>query len=585
MKGYLMTRILLFYIFILLWFIRIPGVVGINFEDFTDKAGVPGTGVGNGIAVGDYDNDGDPDFYVSGDPRDILYRNKGDGTFQDVTIASGIFVIGDGVGAVFGDYDNDGDLDLYIPVNDGFDILFQNLGNGSFRDITKEARISNPNRARSASFADFNNDGFLDIYVVNEDASNILYKNRNGRFFENVAQNMNVAHLGPGRCNVWGDYDNDGDLDLYVTNKGASNVLFRNDGFGFKNVTKEAGVEGTGDNTGVAFADYNNDGYLDIYVCRKGGNSLYRNNADGSFTDMGMVAGVNDQGEGGTPAFGDYDNDGDLDLYLAVWKGNSILYSNRGDGTFEDVTQQSGLGAFGNSWGAVFADYDNDGDLDLYTTYTTRNNILYRNGGNNNNWLHIKTIGSSSNRDGIGARIKLFTKNFVQIREVSGGSGYASQESLPVEFGLSDSTIADLVEIRWPSGVSTRMTKIRANQMIIVIENFLSVEGSYIEDKIPNKKITDSRLFPNYPNPFNPETWLPYQLSERSDVNIIIFNSNGCLVCKLSLGPKEPGIYIKKNKAAYWNGKNDHGEKVAPGIYFYEFHAGSFSQTGKMVMQ
>jgi hypothetical protein len=258
-------------------------------------------------------------MYVSADPHDILYRNNGDGTFEDVTAAAVISVRGDGVAAVFGDYDNDADLDLYIAVNDGWDILFQNEGGGIFRDVSREARIDNPNRARSATFADFDNDSFLDIYVANENTANILYRNRSGKTFEDVAQIMDVAHPGPGRCSVWGDYDNDGDLDLYVTNKGTPNVLYRNDGVGFKDITEDAGVVGPGDSTGVASADYDNDGDLDIYVGSDGQNFLYRNNGDGTFTDVAEEAGVAHVGEA-TPAFGSA-----ISTATAIWTSTPLI--------------------------------------------------------------------------------------------------------------------------------------------------------------------------------------------------------------------------------------------------------------------
>ena len=565
-----------------------------DFIDFTNFAGVPGTGVGNGIAFGDYDNDGDLDLYVSSDPNDVLYRNNGDGSFEDVTIAAGIAVRGDGVGAVFGDYDNDGDLDIYVAVNDGRDVFFENDGNGAFLDVSRAVRIDNPNRARSATFVDYNNDGFLDIYVANEDAANILYRNNKGEMFEDVAQIMNVGHQGPGRCSVWGDYDNDGDLDLYVTNKGAANVLYRNDKEGFEEVTKHAGVEGLGNSTGVAFADYDNDSDLDIYV---DGDEvfLYRNNGDGTFTNVAKAAGLIHSGAESTPAFGDCDNDGDLDLYLAVWKGKAVMYNNNGDGTFEDVTEAAGMGAVGNGWSAVFSDYDGDGDLDIYASYTTGSNILYQNTSTNNNWLHVKTIGSSSNRNGVGARIKLLAGGVWQMREVSGGSGYGSQGSFAVEFGLGKNVVADVLEVTWPSGAVTRLTNVSANRTVLVEESFWAVEeltpemevqSSQVQvPKVDHTKPNTSKFLPNYPNPFNPETWLPYQLAVQANVTIAIYNSSGRLVHTLRPGIKGPGFYVSKAEAAHWDGRGDDGELVAAGIYFCQLKAGEFLQIRKIVLE
>ena len=570
-----------------LWLMVASSALCADFIDSTNEAGVPGTGVGNGVAFVDYDGDGNLDLYVSADPHDILYRNNGDGTFEDVTVAAGISVRGDGVAVAFGDYDNDGDPDLYVAVNDGWDVFFENDGGGKFRDVSWDANVNNPRRARSAAFADFDNDGFLDVYVVNEDAANILYRNRNGRIFQDVAEAMGVADRGQGRSCVWTDYDNDGDLDLYVTNKGDSNILYRNDGLGFKDITEDAGVEGIGDSTGVAAADYDNDGNMDIYVNGEGSH-LYRGNGDGTFTDMAVVAGITHSGKESTPAFGDYDNDGDLDLYLAVWEGESVMYSNNGDGTFQDVTAQVGMGASGSSWSAVFGDYDGDGDLDIYTTYTTRSNILYQNSGNDNNWLHIKSLGTLSNGWGIGARVELSVNGRVQIREVSGGSGYGSQPSFTVEFGLGADTVVDLVKIKWPSGVVTRFTDVPANQLMVVEENFLSVETvdtRYQGAEIIRRPALESCLMPNYPNPFNPETWFPYRLAESANVKITIYNLSGRLIRTLDLGLKGAGSYTSKVKAAYWDGRSDIGEHAASGIYFYQLKAGNFLQMRKMILE
>lgn len=568
----------------------ISSAYGIEFTNVTDIAGVPGTGVGNGVAFVDYNSDGFLDIYVSADPNDILYKNNGDGTFVDVTAKVGISFIGDGVGVAFGDYDNDGDLDLYVAVNDGQDMFFQNEGGKTFRNITNNVRINNPGRARSASFVDFNKDGFLDIYVVNENSANILYKNVNGRFFEDVAQLAGVAHQGPGRCNVWGDYDNDGDMDLYITNKGDFNILYRNDRGSFKDVTKEAGVEGAGNSTGTAFFDYNNDGWLDIYVGDSTKTFLYRNNGNGTFINVAEKAGISTKiGSGSTPAFGDFDNDGYSDLYIAVWNGNAIIYRNNGNGTFTDMTVEWGIDAFGNGWSAVTGDYDNDGDLDIYASYTTRLNILYQNNGNNNNWIQIKTIGELSNRDGIGTRVELHIGNILQIREVTAGNAYGSQDSPILEFGLANYSSIDLAEIRWQSGLVTKLSNVKAKQLIVVKENFWAVNEPYDnldkkidkDNKLKNEKIT---LLQNYPNPFNPETWIPYYLSMQSDIEINIYNSLGLKIRTLKLGNKMPGNYVSKSKAAYWDGKDDNGEIVPVGIYFYQLRAGKLIETRKMVL-
>ena len=580
-------KMLLHIYFVFLFFLISTTVFCISFTDVTDKANVSGIGISNGIAFIDYDNDGYLDLYVSSDPSDILYRNNGDGTFTDVTDDVGIAFIGDGVGIAFGDYNNDSYLDLYIPVNNGSDVFFQNEAGKTFRDVTKSLRIDNPARARSASFADFDKDGFLDICVINEGSPNILYKNVNGKFFEDITQIMNVAHTGPGRCCIWGDYDNDGDQDLYVTNKGAFNILYRNDGLGFKDVTKIAGVEGNGDSVGTAFADYDNDGYLDLCFGGNGRIFLCHNNHDGTFLDVTDKAGLTISGERCTPSFGDFDNDGDLDLFLAVWKGRSLLYNNNGDGTFTDVSDEASVGSFGNSWSAISGDYNNDGFLDIYTSFTTRSNILYENIGNANNWVKVKVSGSMSNRYAVGARLKLTANGITQIREISGGTGYSSQDSLIAQFGIGANIKADLLEVTFPSGISVKLTNIQPNRLIVIDENLSAVETPCVKHPllITNNSLPDKSCLLNaYPNPFNPETWIPYQLASQSDVEIRIFDSIGSLVRTLKLGNKNPGYYTSKIKAGYWDGRNENGETVVSGIYFCQLNTRDGVDVKKMVL-
>jgi hypothetical protein len=218
---------------------------------------------------------------------------------------------------------------------------------------------------------------------------------------------------------------------------------------------------------------------------------------------------------------------------------------------------------------------------------------LYQNNGNDNNWLHIKTVaGSLSNRDGIGARIELSTPDGIsQIREVSGGTGYGSQDSLTVEFGLGENVVADVVEIRWPSGIVTTLTNVQANQLILAEEKPWSVEtlDTGYQNGVASFSLrsssSTSRLLPNYPNPFNPETWLPYQLAEHADVTITVYDTSGRLVRTLSLGFKKPDTYASKSEAVYWDGRSDHGELLVAGIYFCQLRAGRFLHMRKMVLK
>ena len=264
---------------------------------------------------------------------------------------------------------------------------------------------------------------------------------------------------------AWADYDNDGDLDLYV------NRLYRNEGEGiFTDVAQAAGVDDAGVG-GSAWADYDNDGDLDLFVANNlGPNRLYRNEGEGTFAEVSEQAGVRDPAVSGFGvAWGDYDNDGDLDLYLANW-GRNRLYANEGEGTFADVAQAAGVGNSNFGTSVAWADYDNDGDLDLYHETIDTANRLYRNEGTAHHGLVVECVGTSSNRSGIGAVVTAVTGAQRQRRDGDGGSGFYSQPSLPVEFGLGNATKADSLIVAWPSGQVDVFTDLAADQSIRVFE-------------------------------------------------------------------------------------------------------------------
>ena len=585
-----------------------------TFTDVTKKAGVGHEGSGWGTAFGDYNNDGYIDIYVANNGANVLYCNNGDGTFTEITKEAGVGDIRWSIGAIFGDYDNDGDIDIYVENAGGGNALYRNNGDGTFTDVTDDAGVGHNVTGHAAAFFDYDNDGYLDIYVTIDGPPNILYHNNGDGTFSNATSAAGVGATGTSVGIAFGDYDNDGHLDIYVGNFWKdTDVLYRNNGDGtFTDVTDEAGVTKKLSTGGVAFGDYDNDGHLDIYVGNgDGANVLYRNNGDGTFTDVTDEANVGHTGAADNVAFGDYDNDGYLDIYVVngtiyAREEVDVLYRNNGDGTFIDVTDEAGIGGEGPGIGVAFGDYNNDGFLDIYVSNGSMlkaANVLYRNNGNMNDWLHIKIVGTKSNKDGIGARVKVVAGALSMIRQVGGDSAY-SQNSLPVEFGLGRNTEADLVEIRWPSGIVDTFTNVRANQVIEVTEGasefVVSVEpqdkdratwGKMRLPDVGNQLPVDSFRLPttnslsqNYPNPFNPDTWIPYQLAEPAEVKIRIYAQSGQLVRKLDLGHKLAGFYLSLDKAAYWDGMNEGGELVSSGIYFYLIEAGDFTATRKMLM-
>ena len=492
--------------------------------------------LGSGGGFFDYDGDDDLDIYLvngaiqtdnpsSQAQPNTLYRNNGDGTFTDVTEEAGVGSTAYGTGATVADYDNDGDLDLYV-TNFGDDQLYQNNGDGTFTDVTIHAGVGNPNWGTSCAFADVDNDGHLDLYVANyavyapkndirceergvhvycgphayPAVHDTFYKNNgNGTFTDmsNVFRPPEL-HLQHGLGVTFGDYDVDGDTDLYVANDQDPNFLFQNDGNGnFLEVALFSGVcyndmgkEEAG--MGTDFGDYDNDGRLDLTVSnyQTETNTVYHNHDSTFFTDNTIASGIAAVTHGylgwGIKFF-DYDNDGYQDIFVAnghlmdnitalekhvSYPQRNLLFRNTGEGTFVNVTSETdGLALEKVSRGAAIGDYDNDGDLDiLVTNCNQRPDLLQNVVGNQNNWIQIQVVGRKSNRSGIGARIKVVTETHTQYREVQSGGSYLSFHDLRTHFGVGKSEQIELLEIRWTSGHIDREKHLPVNRRFRAIE-------------------------------------------------------------------------------------------------------------------
>ena len=492
--------------------------------------------LGSGGGFFDYDNDGDLDIYfVNGaiqtdNPANraqpnTLYRNNGDGTFTDVTEEAGVGSTAYGTGATVADYDNDGDLDLYV-TNFGEDQLYQNNGDGTFTDVTTHTGVGNPNWGTSCAFADVDNDGHLDLYVANyavyapendirceergvhvycgphayPAVHDTFYKNNGNGTFTDMSNLFRSSDLHPqhGLGVTFGDYDTDGDIDLYVANDQDPNFLFQNNGNGnFLEVALFSGVcyndmgkEEAG--MGTDFGDYDNDGRLDLTVSnyQTETNTVYHNHDGAFFTDNTITSGIAEVTHGylgwGIKFF-DYDNDGHQDIFVANghlmdnitvlekhvrYPQRNLLFRNGGDGTFVNVTSEiDGLALEKVSRGAAVGDYDNDGDLDiLVTNCNQRPDLLQNVVGNQNNWIQIQVVGQKSNRSGIGARIKIVTETHIQYREVQSGGSYLSFHDLRTHFGVGKAEQIERLEIRWTSGHIDRETHLPVNRRFIAIE-------------------------------------------------------------------------------------------------------------------
>lgn len=478
----------------------------VHFTDVAPAAGVDKLGRNRGSAWGDYDADGDLDIFTVGiQIPHSLYRNEG-GHFTDVARQAGLCDPRGGWSASCADYDNDGDLDLYT-TRDAWEgaapnSLYQNQGNGTFEEVSKEAGVEDPDDSFQAAWADCDNDGWVDLYVADgitgAGAANKLYHNEgNGRFTDRAAQ-AGVDLRGKSLGVAFGDYDQDGDQDLYVADVANPNTLFRNEGNGhFTDITQQAGVGKPIQGGYVTFFfDADDDGDLDLFVsamsyyehfvesqitgrsAHPAHASLYRNDGHDTFTDVAEAEGLTRSFGSMGAGWGDVDYDGRVDIYLANGGPNmarfepNILYRNLGN-RFADVTASAEVGYIDKGHGVSFADYDADGDLDLYAGDGGHypgdlwRNHLYRNDGHSNNWLGVSLEGSRpSNRSAIGAQLVLRAGDLIQIAQVSSGDGFGCTNSLTAEFGLGPRTRVDGLEVRWPSGKIQELPVAAINQTL-----------------------------------------------------------------------------------------------------------------------
>ena len=458
--------------------------------------------------------------------RHRLFRNTGGGSYQDVTTASGIRHTAYGMGACAGDYDNDGRVDLYV-TSLGPNTLYRNTAKG-FVDVTAAARVGTPLWSTSCAFADFNRDGFLDLFVVNyldagpdnnrycgdprralrvychplnyQPQPVLLYQNDGKGGFRDATA---AAGLGGARGNGLGvvvaDYDADGWPDVFVANDAVPNFLFRNDGKGgFRDVGLLAGVAVARDGKaragmGTDFGDYDGDGRLDLVVTNHEfeTHSLFRNEGGGLFADATVQSGLSAATRPfvgfGTVLF-DYDNDARLDLAIVnghvvdntamVRPGSAhaqrrLLFRNGGSGRFEEKSREAGPGfdAVGVGRTLVSGDIDNDGDLDLLVTNNGGAADLLRNDGRNRGAaLLVKLVGTTSNRDAIGARVRATAGGRTRLAEVKAGSSYLGQNDLRVHLGLGTATRIERLDITWPGGQTEVLRDVPANQIIVVTE-------------------------------------------------------------------------------------------------------------------
>jgi hypothetical protein len=532
----------------------------VQFIDVAEKAGLHTPNVwggidkkrviietkGSGIAFFDYDQDGWLDIYLTNgsrfdahwpagkEPTTRLYKNNRDGTFTDVTEKSGLGRAGWQTGVCVGDYDNDGWDDLFCTFW-GHNILFRNNGNGTFTDVTQKAGLTQTKGrwGTGCTFLDYDRDGHLDLFVCNfvkldpdapikiDNASfcqwkgvptmcgprglpgdiNILYHNNGDGTFTDVTEKAGIHKPGP-RYSITAvsyDFDNDGWPDIYVAVDSEPSILFQNNHDGtFTDVAVIAGCAYNDDGheqagMGVGVADYDCDGWFDIFKTNFADDTsdLYHNNGDGTFTELSFNSGVgiNNKYVAWGCAFIDYDNDGWADIlqvnghvypeidnynFGETFKNQRLVYKNLGNGRFKDVSAEMGPGVMErfSSRGAAFGDYDNDGGMDaLILNMNDLPSLLHNVGGNRQNWIKLKLIGTKCNRTAIGARASVITGKHIQMDEVHSGTSVMSQNDLRLHFGIGAADKIDAIEIKWPTTQKVeRFTQVKPNQILTIRE-------------------------------------------------------------------------------------------------------------------
>jgi hypothetical protein len=548
------------------------------FFDATTPAGInhvyAGYEYGGGVACADFNNDGWLDLFVLGgrNKPNLLYLNKKDGTFEETGAPAGLVDLLMGVGAVAGDIDNDGDVDLYVVNFLAPNKLYVNDGNARFTEVTAAAGVGDPNAGISAAMADYNNDGYLDIYVINYSTtqySSVFYRNNGNGTFTDVTAATQTGVIGRSLGVGFFDYDLDGDQDLYVVDEYILDHLFRNNGNGtFTNVAMAAKLVKT-DGMGIDFADYDNDGDFDIYIGDYNFDPLFRNNGDGTFTNIARQFGIDNDGIGWGVNFMDYDNDGDKDVYvinghmgMPSKERPNVFFLNNGTGIFSRQGASFGLSYVGEGRGSVCADFNRDGYLDVFFTCVIRGQSkLLLNKGGSNNWIALNLVGTKSNRSAVGARVEIVAGNLKQIDEVRAGSSYASMHPLELEFGLGRHAQIGKITVYWPSGVIQTLTNVGVNQILKITE---PAGTTGVTSNSPNQ-LEKFSLLQNFPNPFNPETAIRYQLDKAGEVLLKIVNLSGQTIQAFDLGLQGAGEYAIK-----WDGKNQEGIRAPSGVYFYQ---------------
>jgi hypothetical protein len=550
----------------------------VYFTNVTDEGGMNYNISGEGVCIFDYDNDGLEDVFICdrNNGSNLLFHNLGNMEFEEVSFAVGITTNSETRLPLASDYNSDGFLDLFIGAMSGNSFLYKNNGDGSFSDVTVQSGIITNGGIQGGAWHDVNNDGWIDLYVGRLTEANYFFKNNGDGTFVDIAQNINAAGpLNGGLVMGLGffDYDNDGDGDIFITqDNNRGNILLRKEESGsFTDISVLAGVNLPVMGMGVAFGDYNRDGWQDVYTTNLYENSLLQNSPQGYFYDVTDSAGVEDMP--GSMAWGtfffDADNDGWLDIYNNNQSGfgniPNSLFINLSDGTFEDISQASGLQSYNNGIGCAYGDLDNDGDMDIVAaghSSAEGSILLYRNDSqSNHNWVQFSLQSDEGDPFAIGANVTVYTQTGSQFSQVAAGNGYCSQNTLRQHFGLGEDTSIDSIVVSWPDNSQESYLIPNINMRYLLIKG----TGNAIQLNIKNIVNAEEFGIMNlFPNPFNSTVQIHYTIDDIiSNYSLKIFDITGRFIEEIELSD-----YIKGKNIAKWVAGN-----APSGVYIIKFES------------
>lgn len=583
----------------ILLFIFISNLKSQDFIKITSSVVSTDSGASRSVNWIDYDNDNDLDLFISTGYRfgddNLLYRND-NGTFVRIFNQPLVQDNMPSDGSSWGDYNNDGLPDLCV-VNwwNYINLLYLNNGNGNFTFQSSSIVCTQQSYSETCSWGDYDNDGLLDLYVTNSDGTNhrnFLYRNTAAGFVK-IDTSVVTGETAYSRGMNWVDIDNDRDLDIFVCREGNRNeFLYRNDGNGnFTSITNTPLTSNGGESWSGSWGDYDNDGDLDVLVTNAFNqkNSLFRNDGNFTFTKITSDPMVTENGYNAVSGWGDYDNDGDLDMFISqayvpptyTQKLVNKLYKNllreTGTASFEKITNTSLTTDSGYTYGFAWGDYDNDGKLDIALANTfneNQKNALYRNElSNENKYINIKCVGTLSNKSAIGTKVRVKANingsSVWQMQEIDGQSGYCGQ-NLILHFGFGNAAVIDSIKVEWSAGGDQYFTNVDVNQSVTITENgsIISVEESNVNVK------KNYELFQNFPNPFNPSTKINYSIQNTEFVTLKVYDIHG----------KEVETLVNQNQRAGKYEVTFNSKNLSSGIYLYKISAGNFSETKRMIL-